>query len=81
MGTAKTSLEESIDHALTNLETVADQIRVKLHLASMDANVVWNEKMEPRLFEARAHASEAKAASKLAIEDALKAFEAFAHAL
>ena len=81
MGTAKTSLEESIDHALANLETVADQIRVKLHLASMDANVVWNEKMEPRLFDARAHASEAKAASKLAIEDALKAFEAFAHSL
>jgi hypothetical protein len=76
-----TSLEASIDHALTNLETVADQIRVKLHLASMDANVVWNEKMEPRLFEARAHASEARIASKLAIEDALKAFEAFAHSL
>lgn len=81
MGTAKTALEESIDHAINNLETVADQIRVKLHLASMDANVVWNEKMEPRLFEARAHASEAKIASKLAIEDALKAFEAFARSL
>ncbi len=57
------------------------QIRVKLHLASMDANVVWNEKMEPRLFEARVHAKQAKAASKLAIEDAVKAFEAFAAAL
>lgn len=81
MGPAKTSLEESIDHAIDNLETLADQIRVKLHLANMDANVLWNTKMEPRLFEARIHASEAKAASKLAIDDAVKAFEAFAHSL
>ncbi len=81
MGTAKTNLEESIDQAINNLETVADQIRVKLHLANMDANTMWNEKLEPRLFEARAHASEAKVASKAAIEDVLHAFEAFARSL
>ena len=81
MGTAKTNLEQSIDETINNLETVADQIRLKLHLASMDANTTWNEKLEPRLREARAHASEAKVASKLAIEDALRAFEAFARSL
>jgi hypothetical protein len=81
MTTAKTALEESIDKAISELETVTDQIRVKLHLAGMDANVAWNEKLEPRLLEARAHASEAKAASKLAIEDAVKAFKAFAESL
>ena len=38
MGTAaKTPLEESIDKAITELETVADEIRVKVHLAGMDA--------------------------------------------
>lgn len=81
MGTAKTNLEQSIDEAIDNLETVADQIRVKLHLANMDATTMWNEKLEPRLFEARVHASEAKLASKVAIEDAVKAFEAFARSL
>lgn len=82
MGTAaKTPLEESIDKAITELETVADEIRVKVHLAGMDATTAWNEKLEPRLHEAREHASEAKAASKLAIEDALKAFKAFAASL
>jgi hypothetical protein len=81
MGTAKTPLEESIDKTLTELETVADEIRVKVHLAGMDASTAWNEKLEPRLFEARGHASEAKAASKHAIEDALKAFKAFAASL
>lgn len=77
----KTPLEASIDNTLQELEAVADEIRVKVHLAGMDASTAWNEKLEPRLFEARGHASEAKAASKLAVEDALKAFKAFAASL
>ena len=82
MGTAKkTDFEASVEQALADLETVTDQIRVKLHLASMDANAAWNEKLEPRLFEARVHAREAGAASKAAIEDAVKAFKEFAAAL
>ena len=81
MGTGKTPLQASIDKTLRELETVADEIRVRVHLAGMDASTTWNEKLEPRLFEARGHASEARAASKLAIEDALKAFKAFAASL
>jgi hypothetical protein len=82
MGTAKkSSIETSIDDAIGSLETVADEIRVKIHLASMDANDTWSSKLEPRLFEARVHAREAKAASQAAIEDALKAFKEFAASL
>ena len=82
MGTAhKTALEASIDQALADLEAVTDEIRVKLHLASMDATSTWNDKLEPRLFEARVHASEAKHESKLAIEHAVKAFRDFAASL
>lgn len=79
MGTAqKNSLETSIDSALADLETVADEIRVKLHLAGMDANTTWTEKLEPRLFEARAHAREMKEHSKVAVEEAVKTFKEFA---
>jgi hypothetical protein len=81
MGTGKTTLEESIDRTLSELETVADEIRVRVHLAGMDMSKTWNEKLEPRLFEARGHASEARVASQHAIEDALKAFKAFAASL
>lgn len=79
--THKGGLEESVQKALTDLEAVTDEIRVKLHLANMDANAAWNEKYEPRLFQAREHAKEAKDASKAAIEDAVKAFKAFAASL
>ncbi len=81
MGTGKTPLQVSIDQTLTELEAVADEIRVKVHLAGMDVSTVWSEKLEPRLFEARGHAVEAKDASKHAVEDALKAFKAFAASL
>jgi hypothetical protein len=82
MGTAKQNpLETSIQQALADLEMVTDEIRVKLHLAGMDANATWNDKLEPRLFEARAHAKEAKDASKAVIEHALKAFREFSAVL
>lgn len=82
MGTAKkTPLVRSIDQALSDLETVADEIRVKLHLANMDATATWNEKLEPRLFQAREHAREAKDASRAAIDDAVMAFKVFAAAI
>ena len=82
MGTAKTtSLGRSIDQALSELETVTDEIRVKLHLANLEATATWNEKLEPRLFEARKHAREAKEASKAVIDDAVMAFKEFAAAI
>jgi predicted outer membrane lipoprotein len=42
------SLETSVNQVLADLETVTDEIRVKLHLASMAANAMWNEQLEPR---------------------------------
>lgn len=55
----QTSLETSVNHVLSDLETLSDQIRVKIHLANMEAKKTWNEELEPRLFEARVHATEA----------------------
>jgi len=77
----ESQISKSIEHALADLETVSDEIRVKLHLAGMEANDTWNKKLEPKLLEARAHARDAKAASKAAIEDAVKAFREFAKSL
>ncbi len=82
MGTAKkNALETSVEQILADLEKVTDEIRVKLNLAGKDANAAWNDKLEPRLFEARVHAREAKNASKAAIEEAVKAFKEFAASL
>jgi hypothetical protein len=73
MGTKTT-----IDEALDELETLSDEIRVKLHLGGMDARKTWDENLEPKLAEARVHARDARTASKKAIDDTIAAFKAFA---
>lgn len=80
MGTKMTTqnIEKSLDELLDELEAVGTEIELKLKLASMDARDAWQKKLEPRLYEARMHAREAKAASKHALQDTLKAFKEFA---
>ena len=70
-------IKKQLSHILTELEAVADEIRIKLHLAGMDANVAWSETLEPRLFDARMHARDTKDASKAAVQDTLAAFKDF----
>ena len=77
MGT-KGTLNDSIKDALNNLEFVADEVRLKLHLASMDARELWEKTMEPKLLDARDTAREATEASKKSIDDTLEAVKKFA---
>jgi hypothetical protein len=81
MGTATKDLRNGIDDALNDLEQVADEVRVKLHLAGMDMTDAWEKQLEPRLVEARQHARDATMASKAAIEDTVQAFREFARAI
>jgi hypothetical protein len=74
-------VESSVNEALDELEKVSDEIRLKLHLAGMDARDRWNKDLAPRLENARAHAKEARSASKKAIEDTLEALRSFAASL
>jgi hypothetical protein len=74
-------LKRAIDDALRELETLADEIRVKLHLAGMDANDTWDRILEPRLFDALEHGREAKASSAKAVTDLAKALREFAASL
>lgn len=72
---------EKAQEMVGELESVAEEIRLKLHLASMDAKTRWDETLEPKLFEARTLAREASDASVRSIEDALEAFRTFAKSL
>jgi hypothetical protein len=65
-------IQQDLDEALSQLETLSDEIRVKMHLAGMDAKDAWRA-LEPRVAEARQHAREATTASKAAIHETLEA--------
>jgi hypothetical protein len=76
-GTMGTLIKKQLDEALAELETISDQIRLKLHLASMEANELWNTKLEPRLTDARKHAEQAKDSSKTAIAETIEVLRQF----
>jgi hypothetical protein len=75
------SIEKSANELLADIEALGAEIRLKLALAGMDVRDAWDKKLEPRLFEARVHAREAKSEAKEALKSTLNAFEAFASEL
>lgn len=69
-------LRSTLNGTVDEIQWLADEIRVKLHLANMDAKDAWR-KLEPQLEHARQHAHEATDASSQAIQDILDAFKKF----
>jgi hypothetical protein len=59
------------DVATTNLKTIRDQLRVKIHLAEMDARSTWRQ-LKPRLRDLERKSARAGAAAQVEIEAALK---------
>ena len=50
-------------HVFEEVERLAEEIRVRLHLASMDAKDTWSKALEPKVFEVREKARHAKETS------------------
>lgn len=61
-----------MNNSLAELERIAEDIRVRLHLASLDVKTEWNEKLEPKVFEAKTGAREV-------IDDLIGKLRAFAN--
>ena len=68
-----TQMEKQVNQALDELEQVADEIRVKIHLGGMEAKDTWR-KLEPKLEDAKQQATAATDASVHALKDLAKAF-------
>jgi hypothetical protein len=58
MNTNREQLQTDITKAVTQLRTLRDEARVKIHLASMDARDAW-DKLQPKLLEAEQAAEKA----------------------
>jgi hypothetical protein len=71
----------NLDEMAAELEALGTEIELKLKLASMEARDTWQQKLEPKLFEARMHAKEAKDEAKKALHETLIAFREFAAVL
>jgi hypothetical protein len=63
-------LKDEMKRGVDLLKTLRDEIKVKLHLAGMDAKDQW-AKLEPELFKVERAAEQATESSKKLMDDAL----------
>jgi hypothetical protein len=64
-------LKDEVKKGLEHLKTLRDEVRVRLHLAGMDAKDEWN-KLEPHLLDVEQSARDATEASRKAVGDAVE---------
>ena len=69
-------LKNELKKSLATLQTLRDEVRVKLHLANMDLKDQWN-KLDPYLADVEKKAEEATEASRSLIHEAMKKLEKF----
>lgn len=70
MSDKTTELEKDLKHGLETLQTLRDEVRLKLHLANMEVKDQW-KKLEPRLAEIEGAAANITEASRTAVTDAV----------
>jgi hypothetical protein len=71
MSQATDELKEEIARGLDAMRTLRDEVRLKLHLAGMDAKDEWN-KLEPHLMELEHAAGQFTDATRAKMSDAIK---------
>jgi len=74
MGDAKAELKRELEKGVTRLQTLRDEVRVRLHLAGMDLKDQW-KKLEPQLEEVEKKAEEASDEARAVLAEAMKKLE------
>lgn len=74
---APSKLSHQIEKTMEDLRQTRDEIRLQLHLASMDARTRWNEEFEPAFVEAERVAAEVSDTAFEALQKIAKRVRAF----
>jgi hypothetical protein len=70
MSQTTTDIKDELKKGLDHLQTLRDEVKVRLHLAGMEAKAEWN-KLEPHLFEVEQAAKEVNESSHRAVTEAI----------
>ena len=73
-------MKQELEKGVAVLRTLRDEIKVKLHLAGMDAKDQW-AKLEPELFKVERAAENATDTSKKLLDEALTSLKALKDSL
>jgi transposase len=80
MAEAKTELKKELEKNLTLLQTLRDEVKVHLHLASMELKDQWN-KLEPHLYDAEKKAAEVTDEARKTLAEAVQKLQKLRAAL
>ena len=70
-------VKSEVNKGIERLGTLRDEVKLHLHLASLDAKQEWDEKLEPRINEVQSSAQQISDASRDAVSDLVKRVEGF----
>ena len=70
-------VKAEVTKQLERLGTLRDEVKLHLHLASLDVKQEWNDKLEPRIHQVQETAMDASDASKNAVHDLVAHVEGF----
>ncbi|WP_437875327.1 hypothetical protein [Sorangium sp. So ce513] len=76
MSNITTDLKSDLTKSLESLQTLRDEIRVRLHLAGMEAKDAWG-KLEPTLLDAEKLAEDVSETSRNALRDIVEKVKEF----
>jgi hypothetical protein len=74
MNDAKAELKKELEKGVTRLQTLRDEVRVRLHLAGMDLKEQW-KKLEPHLEEVEKKAADVTDDARAMLGEAVKKLE------
>lgn len=74
MSNVTDELKIELKNGLASLRTLRDEVRLKLHLASMDVRQQWKN-LEPRLADVEKAADDVSHASRAALTEAIDALK------
>jgi hypothetical protein len=80
MSDAKAELKKELEKGVTRLQTLRDEVRVRLHLVGMDLKDQW-KKLEPHLEEVEKKAEDASDEARTMLSEAVKKLEKLRAAL
>ena len=70
-------MKTELNKGVARLSTLRDEVKLHLHLASLDAKQEWDEKLEPRINDVHTSAQHVSDASREVISDLVKHVEGF----
>ena len=71
-----TNIKAEVEKNITKLAGLRDEVKVKLHLATLDAKQEWDDKIAPHVFDAETAAKNVTGdASKAKLDDAITKVE------